>query len=278
MKLVQIWKYPVKSMLGARVPSAELSEDGVVGDRQWAIRDELRGAIASGRKLAGLNRLAASPATSGDGVTITLPDGTAVTATDVDANERLSAAIGHPVTLWSKPPATQLDHWQKGTPDSDDMMTEVRGIFGRLEDEPLPDFSIFPPAMFEYEYTPGHYYDCFPLMIMTTSAIRSLQAALPDSAVDERRFRPSLVIDTGDADGHPEFDWSGRTLRIGATELTLGAKCPRCVVVTREFGVDLPADRQVLRHIVRDLDQNVGIYATVSTAGPINVGDSVEFV
>ncbi|NDB06074.1 MAG: MOSC domain-containing protein, partial [Acidimicrobiia bacterium] len=53
--------------------------------------------------------------------------------------------------------------------------------------------------------------------------------------------------------------------------------CPRCVMVTREVA-DLPADRAILRHIVRDLDQNVGVYARIVEPGPIAVGDSFTFV
>jgi MOSC domain-containing protein YiiM len=48
-------------------------------------------------------------------------------------------------------------------------------------------------------------------------------------------------------------------------------------MVTREVA-DLPADRAILRHIVRDLDQNVGVYARIVEPGPIAVGDSFTFV
>ena len=277
MKLDQIWTYPVKSMLGSRVSRAELDENGIVGDRMWALRDEQRSAIASARKIAGLSRLAAAEAPDGSTM-ITLPDGSELAATDPSINDRLSAAIDHPVSMWSKQPATDLDFYRRGAPDSDDLMVELRSIFGRLDDEPLPDFSVFPPEIMEFEYPPGNYYDVYPLMIMTTSALRSIRAALPEAAVDERRFRPSMVIDSGELDGHPEFDWAGRVLRIGATTLQIGSPCPRCVAVTREFADDLPADRSVLRHIVRDLDQNVGVYATVVTGGAIEVGSSVELV
>lgn len=277
MKLDQIWTYPVKSMLGSRVDSAELAAHGIVGDRMFALRDESRDAIASARKLSGLSRLGASIRSNGVAV-IDLPDGTCVATDDPKVDELLSAAVGHPVSMWAKQPASNLDFYRRGRPDSDDLLDELRSIFGRLEGEPLPDFSVFPPEMLEFEYPPGNYFDCYPLMLMTTSAVRSLRDALPESSVDERRFRPSMVIDTGDADGHPEFGWAGRQLRIGATVLQIGAACPRCVAVTREFAPDLPADRAVLRHVVRDLDQNVGVYATVLTSGRITRGDSVEMV
>jgi uncharacterized protein YcbX len=92
------------------------------------------------------------------------------------------------------------------------------------------------------------------------------------------------VIDTGNggADastpGHPEFDWSGRRATIGGATIEFAAPCPRCVMVTREVGTDIPADRAVLRHIVRDLDQNLGIYATIVTPGAIREGDAMTFV
>ena len=146
---------------------------------------------------------------------------------------------------------------------------------GRDVDEPLPDLSIFPPAIMEFESPPGTYVDAFPLLLMTTSALRSLSAALPDSAVDVRRFRPNVVIDTPGLDGHPEFGWVGRRLGIGTVVLEIVEACPRCVMVTRAVDEVIDDDRRVLRHIVRDLDQNVGVYATVVVPGEISVGDDV---
>ena len=277
MQLDQIWSYPVKSMLGGRVPTGALAENGIVGDRMFALRDGERGAIASGRRVPGLVKLAASLRDDGAAV-ITLPDGSTVSADEPDVDRRLSDAVAHPVSLWAKQPADNAEFYRRGRPDNEDMLTELRDIFGREENEPLPDLGVFPPEMMEFEYPPGNYFDAYPLMIMTTSAVRSLRAALPDAQVDERRFRPSLVVDTGDADGHPEFEWVGRQLRIGAAEVQILSGCPRCVMVTRDFGPDLPADRSVLRHVVRDLDQNVGVYATVVTPGPIAEGDSVEII
>jgi uncharacterized protein len=276
MRVDQIWTYPVKCLRGSRVPSADIDESGIVGDRLWTLRDEKRGAIASGRRVAGLNRLGATYA--GDEVSITFPDGSTSSSADADVDARVSDAVGHPVTLWRRPAASELWFWAQGRSDSTNMKGEMQAIFGRTDDEPLPDFSVFPAAMREYEYPPGTLYDCFPLMLMSTSAVRSLREALPDSAIDERRFRPSMVVDTGDAEGHPEFDWTGRRLAVGAAVLQIGAACPRCNAVTHEFADDLPVDRKLLRHIVRDLDQNVGVYATVLTGGSVQVGDAVALL
>jgi hypothetical protein len=158
---------------------------------------------------------------------------------------------------------------------------ELRDIFGREADEPLPDFSAFPPEVVEFESPPGTHYDCWPLLVMTTSAVRSLAAALPGSNTDIRRFRPSLVVDTGDDAGHPEFSWTGRTAVIGGDSgplIEFLKPCPRCVMTTREVAGGIPADRQVLRHIVRELDQNLGVYARITRPGPVRTGDEIRFL
>jgi MOSC domain-containing protein YiiM len=49
-------------------------------------------------------------------------------------------------------------------------------------------------------------------------------------------------------------------------------------MVTREVTPDLPEDRAVLRHVVRDLDQNVGVYAEVVVPGVVHAGDTVVVV
>jgi hypothetical protein len=49
-------------------------------------------------------------------------------------------------------------------------------------------------------------------------------------------------------------------------------------MVTREISVDIPTDRAVLRHIVGDLDQNLGVYATIVKPGPVRVGDHLSFI
>ena len=282
MQVSQLWRYPVKSMVGGRVESIELDQLGVVGDRTWATRDLERGGIRGAKKIGSLMRLAARDVDGGH-VEITLPDGSTVRTTDPDVDERVSAALDHQVVLERLRPADDLDHYRRGAPDSDDVVAELRGVFGRDDDEPLPDFSVFPPIIAEFESPPGTYYDVFPLMVMTEVALAALADALPDSNVDVRRFRPSLVVDTDDGGaeastpGHPEFDWTGRRATLGSATIEFGPPCPRCVMVTREIEPSIPADRTVLRHIVRDLDQNLGVYATVVTPGVARVGDQLTF-
>lgn len=269
----QLWRYPVKSMIGELVDAAVLTPTGMVGDRAWAVRDEVRGGIRGAKKIASLMRQAAR--TTDVGVTITLADGTIICDDDPNIHDRLSSALDHQVTLWPLQPADDLDHYRRGQPDSTDMIAELRAVFGREPDEPLPDLAQFPPIIMTFESPPGTYLDAHPLLIMTTSALADLARLLPDSAMDVRRFRPNVVVDTGAGPGHPEMAWIGQRFTIGTATLEIVNPCPRCVMVTHAINDDLPTDRRVLRPIVKELDQNVGVYATVVTPGSMSVGDAV---
>ena len=282
--VAELWRYPVKSMMGERLESAEVTTAGVLGDRGWAARDEVRGGIRGAKKIGSLMALAAryveepTAALATPVVEITLPDGDIVRTDDPDANARVSKALDHEVTLWPLQPADQLDHYRRGAPDNDDFLTEMRQVFGRLDDEPLPDPTGFPPEIIvEYESPPGTYFDAFPLMLATTSSLAEIQQRVPDSLVDVRRFRPNFLIDTGSAAGFVEQTWLGRRLRVGGVEAEVVLGCPRCVMVTRGFA-DLPEDRAILRTVVREANQNLGVYANVVTPGRVSPGDPVELL
>ncbi len=275
MNVNQLWVYPVKSMMGSTVDSIELTELGIVGDRHWAIRDLERGGIRGAKKIGELMQFAA--ARNGNDVVITFQDGTTVSSADHDVNHMLSAILNHRVMLESLPADNNLEHFRRGPSESNDPLTELRSIFGREENEPLPNFAAFPPEVAEFESPPGTHHDCWPLMVMTTSALKAMQEALPDSNIDINRFRPSIVIDT-DEKGHPEFTWTGKKAQLGTATIEFLEPCPRCVMITRRINDSIPEDRAILRHVVRDLNQNVGVYARVLTRGIVNTGDNVQFV
>ena len=277
MHVAQLWQYPVKSMIGSTVDEVELDELGIVGDRTWATRDLERGGIRGAKKIGELMQCAARDLPDGH-VEITLPDGSTVTTHDGDVDDRVSAALGHAVRLERLRAADDVDHYRRGAPEGDDPLAEFRAVMGREADDPLPDFAVFPPVIGEFESPPGTYYDAWPLLVITTSALASLEAALPDSVVDIHRFRPSIVIDTDDGmAGHPEFGWKGRTATVGSAVIDFLDPCPRCVMVTRQIDAAIPADRAILRHIIDELEQNVGVYATIRTPGAVRVGDPVVF-
>jgi uncharacterized protein YcbX len=274
MQLTQIWQYPVKSMVGVTTDTAALAPTGLVGDRLWALRDSVTGGIANTRQTPGIMRLAATHADGGH-VAISTPEGRTILSSDPGANDVLSEVLGRGVSLESLRPADDLEFYRRQGEAPADFMGYLREIFARDEDEPLPDFAKFGPYVAEFESPPGTFYDCFPLMVMSTSALRSMQEALPESIVDVRRFRPSLVIDTGDAEGHPEFAWAGLRFTLGSAVVEVVNDCPRCAAITKEINDDIPQDRAILRHVVRDLGQAVGVYCNVVQPGIVTLGDEL---
>jgi hypothetical protein len=118
-------------------------------------------------------------------------------------NERLSRALDHRVSLWPLLPPDAREHYRRGEPTHADFEQEMRAVFGRAPDEPLPDLTVFPPELFEFESPLGTYFDAFPLLVMTTSSLRTMQTRHPESRFDVRRFRPNLLIDTDASTGSP---------------------------------------------------------------------------
>lgn len=282
-RVVELWRYPVKSMAGESVPGVRVGPLGVVGDRGWALRDEDAGEIRGAKKMPVLMQCAArydaEPGEAGiPPVTMTLPDGATVRSGDADAAARLSALTGRRLTLWPRQPAERTDHYRRGLPDAPDIDTELRQIFGRLPDEPLPDLSVMPPELFEYTSPLGTYFDLAPLHLLTTASLATLAARTPGARFDCRRFRPNLLIEpVGGAAGLVENDWCGRALRIGSVTIGITIPAMRCSMTTQAVG-DLPKDPSVLRTIVRDANQNLGVYASVTEPGTIAVGDDVVLI
>ena len=282
-RVSEIHRYPVKSMQGERLSSVQIGTDGVRGDRVWAVRDEGRGGIEGARKLPSL--LACSARFVEDvpqeGVCpvpeIELADGKKLRADDPDLARRLGAEAGRDLSLWPRVPADQLEHYKRGAPDSDDLMTELRSIFGRLDTEPLPDLGTLPVEALIHATIPGTYFDCYPLLLLTRTSLSTMGAAQPGSDFDARRFRPNLLIESEDGDGFPENAWVGQRLRVGSAVFHVAMACPRCVITTHAVGA-LPTDPRIMRTLVKENAGDLGVYAAVETPGTVAEGDAVELL
>lgn len=279
----ELWRYPVKSMAGERVARVALGKRGVPGDRAWALRDDDAGEIRGARNLPVLVRCAArflaEPAEGeSPAVEITLPDGERVGSSAADVSERLSKLVGRRVTLCPLRPAEDLEHYRRAPLEGPDPGHALRRLLSRLEEEPLPGFAGFPPELFQYVSPPGTYFDAFPLHVLTSASLATLRRLSPGSDADVRRFRPNLLIEwEGEAGDFPEIGWCGGTLGIGAVEIDVHVPAFRCGIPTWPQA-DLPKDPALLRTIVREADQNVGVYASVRTPGVVETGDTVEWI
>ncbi len=273
--VLNIYRYPVKSMMGETLREADIGEDGIPGDRGWAVRDEQRGGIRGGKKIPQLMALAAQSGSAAP--LITAPGGDSASASAEGINDWLSDKLNHPVTLWPLLPAEQLDHYRRGAPDTEDFEQELRAVFGRLPDEPLPDLAGF-EELLEFESPPGTYFDAFPISIMSQQSLNTMNQIEGESQFDVRRFRPNLLVNLPGTDHpFPEQAWIGKTLSVGGVKLKIDMTCPRCAMTTHGFD-DLPHDAQIMRKLVAKSEGNLGIYASVVQAGKVTAGDSVSVV
>src|SRR5262249_33384350 len=106
--VVSLWRYPVKSMLGEEVHTAQVRDQGLLGDRVYALLDNADGKVATAKNPRKWPHLFAFQATciesSGSStpvppVRITLPDGASVTSEHSAFNQVLSKELDREVTL-----------------------------------------------------------------------------------------------------------------------------------------------------------------------------------
>ncbi len=267
-----IRRYPVKSMRGEWLDDASASVRGLAGDRVFALIDRETGKVASAKHPRLWGMLLGCAATFQQQhpliAQITLLDGRQLLSNQPDIDRTLSRMIGRDVTLTSVLPADAQT--EREYPD-------VEG---------LPVSGMFFSAPIAGGAPAGTFFDFAPLHIVTTATLARLRAAAPTSAFDAQRFRPNLVIDTGDREGFVENDWVGKTLHIGDdVRLRVTDPTPRCVVPTLPQP-DLPRDVAILRAIAQHNRPaiptlggvewpSVGVYASVEQGGTIHVGDRV---
>src|SRR6059036_2158404 len=106
--VVGLWRYPVKSMMGEEVNAAEVTDRGLVGDRQFAVVDASTGKVAGAkhpRKWGNFFDFRAAyvePPESGSNraaVRLTLPDGTDVSNEQPEVEQGVPSALGREVAF-----------------------------------------------------------------------------------------------------------------------------------------------------------------------------------
>jgi uncharacterized protein YcbX len=113
--------------------------------------------------------------------------------------------------------------------------------------------------------------------VLTTAAVEYARKLLPDSVVDERRFRPNVLIRVPDAPGPVEDEWVGKTLLIGSVRLSVVERTERCVMVNHDRE-GLPYDGRVLKTLMAATGMRFGIYAEVVGPGTVRIGDDARLV
>ncbi len=265
--VVGLWRYPVKSMMGEELNTSEVTDRGLVGDRQFAVVDASTGKVAGAknpRKWGNFFDFRAAYVEPPEGgsklpaVRLTLPDGTVVTSEQPDLAQVLSRALGREVAF-----AEAEHHGEASGAQAEEYWPDMEGLEHR-------------DTVTEWELPPGTFFDLAVVHLLTTATIERLRALYPEGRFEVRRFRPNIVVATApDQQGFVENDWIGRTLAIGdEVRLRITGPCPRCVMTTLSQG-DLPKDAGILRTAAQNNEANVGVYADVVKSGTVRRGDDV---
>jgi uncharacterized protein YcbX len=268
----ELWRYPVKSMIGEQLNATEVSESGLLGDRAYALRDTSDGKIATAKNprkwpnlfdyraaLVGVPIAGAKlpPAR------ITLPNGTTIGTEDTDASRILSAALKREVKLEQIRRGGQ-DAAASNKETSEEYWLDMEGL---EHQDTVTDFNL----------PEGTFFDTATVHILTTATLQRLHELYPEGRFAVPRFRPNVVVKPTDgSSGFTENVWLGRTVAIGRSiRLKIDLNCARCVMTTLAQR-DLPKDPGILRTAAQHNQVNVGVYASVLQGGKIQRGDSIR--
>jgi uncharacterized protein YcbX len=268
--IAELWRYPVKSMLGGTVSEITVTERGVLGDRAWALRDQRTGRIVSAKRVPDLLRFRATyevqPTLKSAGlVRIETPDGDTIYAGQDNASARISGILGRQVRLEN----SALPDEQTGI--------DRNTVFGDIPVSQMnPDWT--PETMPDYfQLKGGTFLEIGAVFLLASGSVEHLRGLRGGTAlIDRRRFRPNLYINTGSASGRfVEDDWLGRHLTVG-DNVVLGEFAPTLWCVGSTLAQEeLPRDLSILRTIVRGHKGFLGVYGSVASGGLVRVGDPV---
>jgi uncharacterized protein YcbX len=231
----------------------DLQRWGAVGNRVFCwVGPE--GRLIGGAQQGPLVQVRACHEAGTEILTLTFPDGTAVSGSGTDLGEPML------IDIWGRAASAHV----------------VRGPFA----DAVSAFTGRPLLLVRPE-EPGAANDDLPASVLSTASVGELVArAGSDLPSDARRFRMLVEVD-GCERPHEEDEWIGTRVRIGDAVVRVAQPIPRCAVTTQDPGSGIRDFRTL--HVIKDyrgirggkyLDFGVG--AEVLEPGVVRVGAAVE--
>jgi uncharacterized protein len=270
--VTSLWRYPVKSMQGEELSSVSITDNGILGDRVYALIDQLTGKVASAKHPRKWGKLIDCFANFTDSpqadqpfpaVQITFPDGTIATSEQESVHTLLSDLTERQVTLTTlRPTSPSLERI-----DALDPAKPIRDIGDFMMRDKFADYAA--------------------VHLVSTATLNRLQLLYPEGQFKAQRFRPNILLETDTSQDFIEHTWVGRTIKIGEeVRLRITDPCPRCVITTLAQP-GLPADFGILQTAAQHsqaivpafggtLMPSVGVYAFVVQGGKVCEGDVVQ--
>jgi len=149
---------------------------------------------------------------------------------------------------------------------SEELLAEISAVFGS------------PVALTQiYRGT----FDSMDLSLISEQSVRSIGQAV-GLDLDVERFRANIVVSAFAERPFPEERWIGETLVFGdrtdSARIRINRKTERCMVVNLERETGRQTHPEILREIVSNRRNRLGVYGSTEFPGTIHVGDTVRIV
>jgi uncharacterized protein len=117
-------------------------------------------------------------------------------------------------------------------------------------------------------------YDSQHLSLFSLATVNALALEI-GSAIDLRQFRSNIYLEPVAGQPFAEDHWLGQIVQIGGAILSITRKDTRCMMINLdpESAVQHP---QLLRTVVRNHNEQAGIYANVIVPGIVRAGDAIR--
>lgn len=257
-------------MLGERRRSLSITEAGVTGDRMWALRDPATGRIASAKKHPRLLEFRATYAIeptfdTWGRVRIETPDGRVLSPEDEGASRVVSEILDHDVRFDS-----QAGSDEKATIDRETVFGDVpvSSLMPDWTPESMPDY---------FQLATGTFLEIGAVYLLTSGSVDHLRVLRGKGAtVDRLRFRPNIYIESAPSwAGFVEDSWLESSLAIGDEVRCTDFQHTLWCVTSTLAQKGIPRDLGILRTLAQHHDGCLGVYASVSSPGSVQVGDEV---
>jgi len=236
-RVLQVWRWPVKSMAGEQVRAMRVDARGAGGDRSHAVLHEHKGEW--------------KPLTAREAPRLLAWRATYPFATDGGLDpERPPYAVvvapgGEHMYVWNDP--------RLRSALAQDLGREVR-----------------------LRRDVGGIQDLERSLLITTEPTRAALAQELGTRLDLRRFRTNLHLEVDGAGPWAEHGWEGATLRFaGGVVVRLLHPCERCAIPTRDPDTQQKSP-ELLRHLAARHDTLFGTNARVVQSGRIAAGETVQ--
>jgi len=238
MHLSGLYIYPVKSLRGVAVQTAEIDELGIVGDRRFLIVDET-GQFMTQRQNPRMAQIETE--LSATRLTLRTANLSEISVPRIDnSSPKRVVSIWRSRGLRADDCGDHVAQWLSGFLGTSCRLVRVGNEFRRPVLQ-KPVRGLTPPVTPETPTLEGrivtsdlvHFADGYPFLAIAEASLDFLNDRLVSTGgepVSMDRFRPNLVI--RGAAPHAEDTWS--KMQVGNLVLRAGGPCSRCIVTTTD--------------------------------------------